>query len=541
MSSVSKTIDMMEMLRRVAISDQRRIWHLISPDQPNVHRPQREVISCLARTITQRGGFEVPLSNLAAPGGGGLSLSKMSSLENHLELIPADDSSAVAMIDEFLLRTLGDVNPHAQRLFIKAAKLSDQQLPLLDAVGEGTEADFSSYVLVGVQHLLGSEVALLTWLNRLGLPYQRMHLIGKIYSSNRLVVHHLRELGVNVHEASLEFAPVYDVRREYENLMRVAVADLFERAEEDLARLGSSGRLLILDDGAVAIEALRYSYPRYADRAVAVEQTRRGKLKIRPRQKELRAQIGTYPFPVVKVSDSAAKLDYEYPLIADSVITELRSKLRRHREGGALETRRVLVSGYGRLGRIIAAKLRHEGLRILVTDNDPETLNDAEDAKFDIADPSTAVNYADTIIGCAGVRTIPRRSHANIKPGTILASASSSNVEFHGLSIRSRARFKWDWSQHFEVDSPFQQVHSDYAIRRRSPFWLLNGGFPINFTGGVDPIDPKDIQVTRALMLAGACYASESHGRRGLISLPESKQTPIVDLFKSLRSLSNGR
>jgi len=47
---------------------------------------------------------------------------------------------------------------------------------------------------------------------------------------------------------------------------------------------------------------------------------------------------------------------------------------------------------------------------------------------------------------------------------------------------------------------------------------LANGGFPVNFTGEIDPIPAEEIQITRSLVLAGALQAVNEKSN-GLIPL----------------------
>jgi hypothetical protein len=61
--------------------------------------------------------------------------------------------------------------------------LEPPKLPQLDALSSFKDkVDFSNVVLVGVQHLLASNVSLLVKLHEAGLDYGRMFL-GKVYST----------------------------------------------------------------------------------------------------------------------------------------------------------------------------------------------------------------------------------------------------------------------------------------------------------------------------------------------------------------------
>ena len=65
-------------------------------------------------------------------------------------------------------------------------------------------------------------------------------------------------------------------------------------------------------------------------------------------------------------------------------------------------------------------------------------------------------------------------------------------------------------------------------------FYLVNGGFPVNFNGGVDPIRPSRIQLTRSLLLAGAVQASHTK-RAGLHDLSQNAQKLLMEAYSAPR------
>jgi hypothetical protein len=62
---------------------------------------------------------------------------------------------------------------------------------------------------------------------------------------------------------------------------------------------------------------------------------------------------------------------------------------------------------------------------------------------------------------------------------------------------------------------------------------LLNGGFPINFDGHKLSIPLEDIQLTEALMFAGAIQAIRGLGE-GIVDLDLGVQDFIIREFESL-------
>src|SRR5689334_11025283 len=74
--------------------------------------------------------------------------------------------------------------------------------------------DFTNTVLVGIQHLLGTNGTLFELLNHMGLPYEQMYLLGKVYSTNEIVYGELNQRGAYVHPASLSL-DVAQLRTDY--------------------------------------------------------------------------------------------------------------------------------------------------------------------------------------------------------------------------------------------------------------------------------------------------------------------------------------
>jgi hypothetical protein len=86
--------------------------------------------------------------------------------------------------------------------------------------------------------------------------------------------------------------------------------------------------------------------------------------------------------------------------------------------------------------------------------------------------------------------------------------------------------------------SAFDWLHSILAVpANRGELYVLNGGFPINFTGAVDPISPEQIELTRCLMLAGVSAALEAlHSARnfgGPVKLAPIPEEFLKELFIS--------
>ena len=99
-------------------------------------------------------------------------------------------------------------------------------------------------------------------------------------------------------------------------------------------------------------------------------------------------------------------------------------------------------------------------------------------------------------------------------PDSVLVSASSSDIEFRAWSLRSSAECLGNpvhWGSVNHVEDYDHPCFSLYRVPKGAGyFYLVNGGFPVNFDGGIDPISPSKIQLTRSLLYMGAVQASRT-------------------------------
>src|SRR5215207_9484697 len=155
--------------------------------------------------------------------------------------------------------------------------MESAKLPLLDALSNVEDnVVFSNTVLLGVQHLVATNVSLLVKLHEAGLDFERMFLLGKAYSTNLRVAETLRELGVFVHPSSFELNDV-GLLENYDIQLSKAAADLLVIAHKRLRSQLKPRKLLVIDSGALLINLVNhYRNSIDAEEVVAVEQTTSG-------------------------------------------------------------------------------------------------------------------------------------------------------------------------------------------------------------------------------------------------------------------------
>jgi S-adenosylhomocysteine hydrolase len=364
-------------------------------------------------------------------------------------------------------------------------------LPLLDFVSRQFKTNFEKTVVIGCQHLLPSNLAMFRYLVRSGLKKENNFLIGKIYSNDKNTEKEFKKKGVYTHEYN------YHSHLSFEEQFSKAVQSFLKSVNKRIRTLNFD-KVIIVDDGGELVEQIcANKLPSNVDVA-AIEQTTFGYEKLTRINKKL-------PFPIINVARSKAKLDVESPFIAEAIIKETKKRLAKLKK----EPKKILVVGSGAIGTNLFDQLR-KNFKVDLYDKARDKSHFSENLELVIPE-------YDTIIGSTGATIISRNEYKLFKNDVSLISASSSDIEFDAVYLRRLVKATKDP----HVDILTNGVH------------LLNSGFPINFNGS-EVEKPRDIQLTRALMLSAIYLACEGRYRNGLQTLDPTIQTLIVKKFDSL-------
>jgi hypothetical protein len=95
------------------------------------------------------------------------------------------------------------------------------------------------------------------------------------------------------------------------------------------------------------------------------------------------------------------------------------------------------------------------------------------------------------ILGCSGKEIMHFSDFEHLKTQIVLASASSSDREFCGVTFRNQSN---------QIARCHDHIHINHLH-------LLNCGFPVNFSGHYELVDDDRYQLTRALLLGGILQA----------------------------------
>jgi hypothetical protein len=460
-------------------------------------------------------------------------------LLHHLdrELAPnpvADNAIGLAHIDDAITRKVrarAEVAQGSGPSRIDLERLFADELPPLHrlrslALHYQREVDLSRTFVVAHQHLMGSVVRQFEAANEFwGLQPENCLIKGKPYSTNELAEWQLADRGFNLfggaHRGG-KMSTYIDKPYLYHQDLMIGVADLAEQAIEQASDQGCD-TIIVLDDGGIVADAMMSSLqtggtgrPWSGDFAV-VEQTTFGLARYR-RWSDNPRHIDPGTPPVVSVASSKLKIELETPLIAQSVLTEIANNLRlgygTEKRAMTLSEHSVGIVGWGTVGRQIGHELvASYGLdpsRIAIFDRDPSGYEHAAGEGFKpVATLDHLLQRSQLVIGCTGDISGSGVVNGPWWDGTLFASASSSSVEFAGLLHAGQSQLV----RRLGLGEPkqasrFDWIHGLYEVvfpDRRA--YVANGGFPVNFTGSIDPIPPTDIELTRCLMTAGLAQA----------------------------------
>jgi hypothetical protein len=413
---------------------------------------------------------------------------------------------------------------------------------------------FESVDVLSCQHLLGSIVPEFEAIRRM-LPSARFwEIIGKPYSANPAAIRVLDEYGFKVNFESSVLPERGDGASSYRlgsfahrhrEVVGASVRRFFNLMPPEIKM--SSVPILVIDDGGALVNAVgRAAQMSGTTRPiVCVEQTQRGLHAAHPLTDSRDAPSGG--FAVVNVAQTLSKLVLESKLIARSVIGNLESWMSQFGvtdDVGVLDGNwRLGIVGFGSVGESIAAELRTSNVNAIIYDSNRNRAAGAKRQGYDVAlSVEEMLDHADVIIGATGGSWLNQSCAEHLRDGAILASASSGDGEFQGLST-------WKSDQMAILDSVlqvpmFDNIHGE--IRCQKPdggsVHVLNGGFPVNFNGSIDPIDPSEIQLTRTLMLAGVLQAMEFEGdesdglvgRTGIFNLSETLDRFLFESYTNI-------
>ena len=189
-----------------------------------------------------------------------------------------------------------------------------------------------------------------------------------------------------------------------------------------ISEVASKQPNLVVDDGGDLHAYLHDKRPDIAEKILGgTEETTTGVIRLRAMEKE-----GVLKYPVIAVNDAYTKFlfDNRYGTGQSTVDGILRAT------NILIAGRKVVVAGYGWVGRGIAMRMRGMGARVIVVEADPIRALEAVMDGFDVMDMESAAEIGEIFVTATGNAKVIRKEHfEKMRDGAILANSGHFNIE----------------------------------------------------------------------------------------------------------------
>ena len=346
-----------------------------------------------------------------------------------------------------------------------------------------------------VQHLYPDTLRLLELLHEY-LPVDVV--IGISYSGNDDVVQRLEAMGLRV------LTPGYaELQATVDRELGRSLAGCRARGEE----------LVIHEVGGYAIKSL---HERHADCcelvAGALEITKQG-VWVAERLPELRV-------PQLNCAQTRLK-EIEGRMVGESVVTALDVILREL--GYAVTGRRALVTGYGWVGRGVAVGLKSRGMQVSCFDSDVIKRVEATVDGFEVPKSPLAALEPAVVVGATGSRSITPELIDRLPHRCCLVSGSSKDHEIDLDYLRAVTHGSGPVHPHVEA----------LTMEDGRTLYLVNGGYPVNFTGSSVPDEIVEFLFAELIMLIPELL--EGRPQPGIYPLGRQQEAVAAQIWLDLR------
>ena len=314
-----------------------------------------------------------------------------------------------------------------------------------------------------VQHLYPDTLRLLMLLHE----HVPIHcIIGIGYSGNDEVVGELKAAGIRVVTPSF--------------------ADIHTTVEAELARSlayceEQQLELVIHEVGGYAIKSLHEKFEASIPTVLgAIEVTKQGVW--------VAEALPVLKIPQLNCAQTRLK-EVEGKMVGEAVVAALDNILREL--GYAMVGRPAAVAGYGWVGKGTVHSLAKRGMHVTVMDTDVIKLVDAAVDGYAIAQNPNDIGTPHIIIGATGYQSINADIIDSLPNRSFIVSGASKNHETDLAHLESITLKKY--SIHPHVDA--------HEVKGNKTLFLVNKGYPVNFTGSSVPDEIVEFLFCELIML----------------------------------------
>ena len=346
-----------------------------------------------------------------------------------------------------------------------------------------------------VQHLFPDTVRLLKILN----DYVQIDtVIGISYSGNTQSIDELRSIGIRV------------LTPEYSDLRECVSSEL----QDCIARCEKNDKQLVIHEvGGIAIKALHE--PSYRGGHTVI-----GALEITKQGVWVAEQIEQLKIPQFNVAQTRIK-EIEGKQVGEAVVCALDNILREL--GYATVGRDALVTGYGWVGKGVAQSLRNRGLSVAVKDTDSVALVEAAVDGHHASYQEPLQRKPSLVIGATGKQSIDERMLRQLPDRCFLVSGSSKDHEIDLGWLEKNTRHRMQLHQYV----------SQCTLHDGRQLYLVNDGYPVNFTGASVPDEIVEILFAELIMLVP--HLLDRTPAPGIYTLPAEEEALPAKIWLEMR------
>ncbi|MGC8666077.1 MAG: adenosylhomocysteinase [Conexivisphaera sp.] len=280
--------------------------------------------------------------------------------------------------------------------------------------------------------------------------------------------------------------------------------------EENHRRVLADGPQVIVDDGA-DLSVMAHSTGIAGRVFGATEETTTGVLRFRAMERD-----GALGFPVIAVNDAKSKHLYDNRFgsgqsVVDGVLRSTNVQI-----GG----KRVVVLGYGWVGKGVAERFRGLGARVIVVEIDPFKALEAYMDGYDVMGSMDAAKVGDIFVTCTGnIKVLTDQHFRVMKDGALLANAGHFDVEVDVKALRSMATSEGEVRPNVR----------EFVMPDGRRLYLLGEGRLVNLVAADGhPIEVMDLSF--ATQLLSVLYLVRNRGRleRRVYTLPDELDEEIA-------------
>ena len=271
---------------------------------------------------------------------------------------------------------------------------------------------------------------------------------------------------------------------------------------------------LTMDDGADVIGVLHSERREQLSEVLAgTEETTTGVVRLRALERD-----GKLGFPVIAVNEAKTKhlFDNRYGTGQSTIDGVIRAT------NILLAGRRIVVAGYGWVGRGVALRARGLGAHVIVTEVDPLHALEAAMDGFEVMPMDRAAEVGDIFITGTGDKEVITRGHIErMKEGAILANTGHFNVEIDLEGLRNLA----------ESVRPARPNVEEFTLPNGRRVYLLGEGRLVNLAAAEGhPAAVMDMSFANQALSAEYVVAHASELEPKVYVVPEDIDRTIARL-----------